>query len=305
MIRRIGTAMVAVLVLLIAAVGVYAADARREHDNAPITIRAVPPVSGVANYQPETWKDTVFVLLIGSDERAGLGGSRGDAMHVIGLNAGAGRATILNLPRDTWVDIPGRRQGRINESYHEGDAQRSAETVRRLTGAPISYVITTTFVGFRSMVDGLGGVTVDVPFLMSDPFSGAAFNPGVQHMNGEQALAWSRNRHIPDGDIRRTANQGQLIVHALSDLRGKGTSATDVIRRLDTLYRNVKTIGIGPIELFRLGRAALAIDPGNVRNYTMPARVGTVGRASVVFAKQPEAGALFADFADDAILQNH
>jgi anionic cell wall polymer biosynthesis LytR-Cps2A-Psr (LCP) family protein len=124
-------------------------------------------------------------------------------------------------------------------------------------------------------------------------------------MNGEQALAFSRDRHIPDGDLMRTAHQGQLIVHALSDLRQKGTSGTDVIRRLDTLYRNVKTIGISPVELFRLARAALAIDPGNVRNYTMPARVGKVGAASVVFVKQPEAGSVFVDFADDGILQNH
>jgi LCP family protein required for cell wall assembly len=305
MIRRVVTAMVALLVLLTAAAGIYAADARRDHDRAPITIRALPQLPGFASYQPGTWNKTVFMLLIGSDEREGLGGSRGDALHVLGLNPAAGRATILNIPRDTWVDIPGRRQGRINEAFHEGDAEREAETVRRLTGAPISYVITTTFAGFKSMVDGVGGVTVDVPYLMSDPNSGAAFNPGVQHMNGEQALAFSRDRHIPDGDIMRTAHQGQLIVHALTDLRRKGTSSTDVIRRLDTLYRNVKTVGISAVDLFRLGRAALAIDPANVRNYTMPARVGKVGQASVVFVKQPEAGALFADFADDAILQGH
>ena len=305
MIRRIASALVAVLVALVAAAGVYSVDLRRDHDNAPITIRAVPPLPGFATYQPDAWKDTVFALLIGSDERPGLGGSRGDAVHVIGINAAAGKATILNIPRDTWVNIPGRRQGRVNEGFHDGNAERAAETVRQLTGAPIRYIITTTFAGFKAMVDGLGGVTVDVPFLMSDPNSGAAFNPGVQHMNGDQALAFSRNRHIPDGDLRRTANQGQLIVHALTDLRQKGTSGTDVIRRLDTLYRNVKTYGISPVELFRLARAALSIDPGNVRNYTMPARLGKAGSASVVFAKQPEAGALFADFADDAILQSH
>ena len=305
MIRRVATALVAVLALLTAAAGVYGVDLRNDHDNAPITIRAVPPLPGFATYQPNTWKDTVFILLIGSDERAGLGGSRGDALHVIGLNAGAAKATILDIPRDTWVNIPGRSSGRINEGYHDGNAELEAETVRRLTGAPIRYVITTTFAGFKAMVDGIGGVNVDVPYLMSDPNSGAAFNPGMQHMGGEQALAFSRDRHIPDGDLMRTAHQGQLIVHALADLRGKGTSASDVIRRMDTLYRNVRTVGIGPMDLFRLARAAMAIDPGNVRNITMPARVGKVGAASVVFVKQPEAGSLFVDFVDDAILESH
>src|SRR4051794_36548496 len=105
LIRRIATAMVAVLVLLTGFAGVYGVDLRNDHDHAPITICAVPPLPGFASYQPNTWKDTVFVLLIGSDERAGLGGSRGDALHVIGLNAGAGKATILDIPRDTWVNI--------------------------------------------------------------------------------------------------------------------------------------------------------------------------------------------------------
>lgn len=303
--RRVATAMVAVLVVATGMAGIYGVNLRNDHDRAEITIRAVPPLPGFATYQPATWKDTVFALLIGSDERAGLDGSRGDALHVIGLNAAAGKATILNLPRDSWVNIPGRKPGRVNEAYRNGDAELEAETVRRLTGAPISYVITTTFAGFKAMVDGIGGVTVNVPYLMSDPNSGAAFNPGVQHFDGNQALAFARDRYIPDGDLVRTAHQGELIIDALSDLRGKGTSATDVIRRMDTLYRNVRTIGISPVDLFRLARAAMSIDPANIRNYTMPARVGKVGKASVVFVKQPEATSLFADFADDGILQSH
>ena len=58
-------------------------------------------------------------------------------------------------------------------------------------------------------------------------------------------------------------------------------------------------------ELYRLARAGLALDPGSVRNYTLPGRVGQVGAASVVFVRQPAASGLFADFADDAVLQSH
>lgn len=304
---RLVRAAVAVLAGLTAVAGVVAADARRDHDAAPITITAVQQPTGpaLASYEPGTWKDTVFVLLVGSDERAGLEGRRGDGLHVVGLNPGAGRATILNIPRDTWVQIPGHGQGRVNEALHFGGAQLQAETVRRLTGAPISYVLTTTFDGFVAMVDALGGVNVDVPYPMDDIFSRARFPQGMQRLNGSQALAFSRNRHIPDGDIRRTANQGQLIIHALSDLRGKGTSGTDTLHYLDVLYRNVRTIGISPTDLFRLGRAALAIPPENVRNITMPSSIGMRGSASVVFVRQPIATRLFVDFADDGVLQNH
>jgi LCP family protein required for cell wall assembly len=272
-----------------------------------VIVTAVQPQDGthLASYEPGTWNRPVFVLLVGSDERAGLDGARGDALHVVGLNPGLNRATIIDIPRDTWVDIPGHGAGRINTGFQFGGPQLQAEVVHRLTGAPISYVITTTFAGLTAMVDAIGGVNVAIPYHMDDKNSGAAFQPGVQRLNGRQALAFSRNRHIPDGDLVRTAHQGQLIVHALSDLRGKGTSGTDVLRYLDVLYRNVKTVGISPTDLFRLGRAALAIPPANVRNFPMPAYVGFKGKLSVVFARQPVAQGVFRDFADDGVLQNH
>jgi LCP family protein required for cell wall assembly len=305
MMRGLARAVVGLLVALLIVGGVYAADARRDHDAAATTITAVRAGPAAAAFEPGTWSSTVFVLLIGSDERAGLDGARGDALHVIGLNPGAQRATIIDIPRDTWVDVPGHGQDRINTAYTIGGAQLQADVVRRLTGAPISYVISTTFAGMTAMVDALGGINVDVPYLMDDPFSGAAFNPGLQHMNGDQVLAFSRDRHLPDGDLVRTAHQGQVIIHALSDLRDKGASGTDIIHYLDVLYRNVRTIGVSPTDLFRLGRAALSVEPGNVRNYAMPATIGFKGKASVVFVRNPEAGSLFADFADDGVLEQH
>jgi LCP family protein required for cell wall assembly len=303
--HRITRVLTAILVVVLLVSGVYATDARRDHEAAATTITAVRPGPAFASYEPGVWTRTVFVLLIGSDERAGLGGARGDALHVVGLNPSAQRATIIDIPRDTWVDIPGHGQGRINTAYQFGGPELQAEVVRRLTGAPISYVITTTFAGLVKMVDDLGGVNVEVPYLMDDPNSGAAFNPGLLHMNGGQVLAFSRDRHIPDGDLVRTAHQGEVIIHALSDLRGKGSSGTDILHYLDVLYRNVRTVGVSPTDLFRLGRAALAIDQANVRNYAMPASIGFKGAASVVFVRNPEAGSLFADFADDGVLQQH
>ena len=296
--------MTRVLALLLSASMIWTAHLWRDHAEADIVLQKVD-VDGIAGYNPGTWTATTFVLAIGSDERPGLDGARGDALHLIGLNPKAGKATIMNFPRDTWVDIPGHGQGRINEAYRYGGAKLQAETVSRLTGVPIQYVLTTTFAGFISMVDALGGVEVDVPYLMDDQNSGAAFNPGPVRMTGERALAFSRNRHIPDGDVSRTAHQGQLIIHGLTDLRAKGTSASDVLRYLDVLFRNIRTEGIDSTDLYRLGRAALRIEPGQVRNYTIPVFGGMRGSASVLFVRQPAATSLFVDFADDGILQAH
>jgi anionic cell wall polymer biosynthesis LytR-Cps2A-Psr (LCP) family protein len=188
----------------------------------------------------------------------------------------------------------------VNEAFRYGGPQLQAETVRRLTGAPISYVLTTTFAGTVAMVDRMGGLDVDIPFRMDDRNSGAAFEPGRQRINGSQVLAY-----IPDGDIRRTANQGQVLVHVLEHVRKAGVGGTHVLRYLDVLYRNVRVEGIPPTDLYRLARAATRIEPRNVRNYTIPVRVGTVGSASVVFLRQPEGSVLFQDFVDDAVLGIH
>jgi LCP family protein required for cell wall assembly len=304
MTSRIARVLVALLAVTTAAAGMYAVGARRDHDRAPLVLQQVNPDPSRASYQPNRWGTTVFVLALGSDERPGLDSARTDAIHVIGLNPGQRKATVINIPRDTWVEIPGRGQGRINTAYTLGGAQLAADTVGRLVGVQLGYVLVTTFAGLQRMVDDLGGVSIDVPYLMSDPNSGAALNPGPQKLNGYQALAWSRNRHIPDGDIARTGHQGELLIHALGDLRAKGIDLTGMVHSLDILYRNVRVIGISAPDVFRLGRAALSIEPHNVRNYTIPVVAGFKGAASVLFVR-PAASGLFADFADDAVLQQH
>ena len=292
-----------VLALLLVLPSLYVVDVALDRADAGVLLQKVD-TSGEAQYDPGRWKDLTFVLLVGSDERAGLEGARGDALHLVALNPTYKQATMINFPRDTWVEIPGHGQGRINEAYRYGGAQLQAETVSRLTGAPIQYVLSTTFAGLVAMVDTMGGLEIDIPYHMDDRNSGAAFEPGRQRYNGTQVLAFSRNRHIPDGDISRTGHQGQVIIHALESLRQRGTSGTQVLGYLDVLFRNVKTDGISPTDLYRLGRAALAVEPGAVRSYTVPSQVGMRGSQSVVFVR-PQASSLFADFADDGILQAH
>ena len=244
-----------------------------------------------------------FMLVIGRDGRAGIGGNRGDALHVIGVNPAQGRATMLDIPRDTWIDIPGHGRERINAAFEFGGQELQARTVSAFTGVPIAFSIVTNFDGLIGMVDDLGGVDVDVPQAMNDSFSGAFFPQGRLHMNGHQALAFSRNRHLGDGDITRTYNQGSLILAALAKFRAQ-SGAVAVVQNLQVLLRRASAQGVSVRDLYRLGRLGLSVDPANVRNVVMPARLGQVGPASVVFPG-PGADSLFADFRDDAILQSH
>jgi polyisoprenyl-teichoic acid--peptidoglycan teichoic acid transferase len=247
----------------------------------------------------------VFLLVLGTDGRPGLAGVRADAIHVIGVNPSTHQATILNIPRDSWVDIPGHGFGRVNEAYNHGGPQLQASTVSRMIGGPIHYIAVTDFDGLQRMVDELGGVPVDVPMPMNDPASGAFFPQGRVHMNGGEVLAFTRNRHLPDGDFRRTGHQGQLIINSLMHLRASGTSPTDTLRYLAVLMRHTDTQGLPPLELYRLGRLGLSIDPAQVRSVTLPGKIRTVSGKSVVIVPAEQAVPLFGDFVDDAVLQGH
>ena len=248
--------------------------------------------------------EPVFILVMGHDVAASDGRSRGDALHVIGMNAEAGRATILNIPRDTWTDIPGRGIDKINAAHYYGGPLLQARAVSALVGIDISIVLSTGFEGFADMVDDLGGVDVDVPFAMNDPKSGAVFPKGTVRMDGGAALAFARNRSIPGGDFTRTQDQGILILAALSKLRDSAPTASNALSWMSVLAKHTRLDGIGLGDLYRLGRVALSIDPENVRNITMPGTTGSAARQSVVFVGGGAAG-LFADFRDDAILQRY
>jgi anionic cell wall polymer biosynthesis LytR-Cps2A-Psr (LCP) family protein len=177
-----------------------------------------------------------------------------------------------------------------------------ARAVSALVGVDIPIVLTTGFQGLADMVDELGGIDVDVPFPMNDTKSGAVFPAGTVRMDGGAALAFARNRAVPGGDFTRTHDQGILILAGLSKLRGSTPTAANTLKWMAVLARHTRFDGVGLGDLYRLGRLALSIEPANVRNVTMPGRVGSAANQSVVFAGA-SAPALFADFRDDAILQ--
>lgn len=245
-----------------------------------------------------------FILMIGNDGRPGLEGIRGDGIHLVGVNPADRSATILNIPRDTWVSIPGHGAEKITRSMEFGGLQLQVQTVAALTGVNFSFAVTVGFDGFKNLINEMGGLHVQVPYRMFDRNSGADFQPGRVHMMGEGALSFARNRNIPNGDISRTAHQALVMIGALERAREVAKSPFEVMRLLGLMARHVQVEGVGFRDLYSLTAFGLSIDPARVRSVTMPSAIGKVGRADVVFAAGGS-DSLFADFRDDAILQSH
>jgi LCP family protein required for cell wall assembly len=235
-----------------------------------------------------------YVLLVGNDDRPGVGGARGDALHLVGVNPALGKATMLDIPRDTcW------NGDKINAANAQGGGPAQAAAVGGLVGVSVSYVVDVNFDKFLALVDGVGGVTLNVPTEMHDTYSGAYFHPGVQHLNGTQALAFSRDRHdFPSSDIIRTANQGLLIVSAIAQLQHAATVG-EQFHLISLLYQHADLSGFGIIDLYRLGRIMYRIPPAQIRSVTIP--IGGGGCLSL----GSDAAGFFADFRDDAVLESH
>jgi LCP family protein required for cell wall assembly len=252
-----------------------------------------------ADYQGEPG-GTQFILLIGSDLRAGVGGSRGDALHVLAVNPKRHKGTIVNIPRDTCAAIPGNGTTKINAANAYGGPPLMAATINQMLGVHISYSVLVDFEGFGAIVNGVGGVTIKVPTNMNDHYSGAVFAPGTYHVDGGGALAFSRDRHdFARGDITRTENQGSLILAAISQLRDRASTPAGAFRLLALLGRRSTITGASLNDLYRLGRLAQSTNAANIRNFTIP--VGG-GACLPLLSSAPAA---FADFADDGILETH
>jgi LCP family protein required for cell wall assembly len=247
--------------------------------------------------------DLVFVLVIGSDARPkeDLTKTRADSVHLLAVNPATGQGTILGLPRDAWVEIPGKGRGKINSALAAGGPSLLAATVRRTTGLPVDYYLLTGFTGLTKMVDELGGVDVMVERRMSDKASGAFFERGWHRFSGTEALAFSRNRNdVANGDFSRSGNHGVLMLAALAKMRGEVGDDDGLGRWIDVMLRHVR-LDV-PLSSLR-GLAALArnLDPARMTNVVAPGRIGKAGGQSVVFLTKG-AVTLFDDLRADGVV---
>ncbi|WP_216830634.1 LCP family glycopolymer transferase [Alkalihalobacterium elongatum] len=161
-------------------------------------------------------KDNISILLLGEDRRPDEPISRTDAIMVATFNKSDNSIILTNIPRDTRVNIAGReRIDKINHAHAFGGVDMIIDTVEEFLEIPIDYFIRVDFQAFIAIVDAIGGIEVEVPFDFTERGTDRVwyeFTEGVQHLNGEEALAYTRMRkQDPRGDIGRGQRQQQVM----------------------------------------------------------------------------------------------
>ena len=166
------------------------------------------------------------ILLLGSDTRSGseaalVSGSRADTIMLMHIPADGKGVYLVSIMRDTWVDIPGYGPAKINAALNYGGISLQVATVENLVGVKIDHVAEMEFEGFKSLVNSVGGVDVQVPFDFD--INAWSFHQGIQHMDGGAALAFVRARYqFADGDYQRVRNQRAFLRGLYSTMKAKG-----------------------------------------------------------------------------------
>ena len=170
-------------------------------------------------------------LMVGSDSRQGLtheqqealatggdtGNGRTDTILVVHMPAlGSGTpTTMVSIPRDSYVPIPGYGRDKINAAFSIGGAPLLAQTVEQATGLRIDHYAEIGFGGFAGLVDGLGGVTVCPTAPIDDPLAGINLAAGCQKLQGRDALGYVRSRATPRADLDRMVDQRRFMAALL------------------------------------------------------------------------------------------
>jgi LCP family protein required for cell wall assembly len=251
-------------------------------------------------------RSVVWILCLGSDARPGQGltSERADAIQLVGLNLDTGAGTMIGIPRDSYVEIPGHGRDKINASMTYGGPQAMAGSVGQLVGVHPDYVFTTGFLGFRAMVRAIDGVTVDSKFAFSDPVRPQGYHVGKNVLNPFQALIFGRVRHpLPRGDFDRSANQQELLRSILRKVRGHQSTPGFLEHGLLAAMKNMNT-DLSPAALYRLAQAVNGIVPSKLKGCVVQGPTGYAGAASVVYPDVAQARRIGDDARKDGTL-NH
>lgn len=225
------------------------------------------------NGHEAVWKGQqyVHILLLGLDRRDDEP-TRSDTMMIVTVDLWDGVASMLSIPRDLVVPIPGHGEDRVNAAYVYGQLAHpndpvagpalAVQTVSRQFKVPIEHYLQVDFNGFRGAVDAVGGVDINVTETIDDPeyptddygYKHIHFDPACYHMDGEQALEYARTRHSGSDDQRR--DRQMQVMQAVLDRTGN----LDAARRLPEI---VKSLGAsvqtsipweGQLSLARMSR---------------------------------------------------
>lgn len=269
-------------------------------------------------------------LIIGSDTRSFVAGNseeqafgdpkdqtgqRSDTMMIVHVEPQAKRTLIVSIPRDTWVNIPGIGQSKINAAFNKdlgGGPDKVVETIKANFDVPINHYVEVDFSSFKGVVDALGSIPVYFPYPTQDTVTGLNIRtPGCIQLDGDMALAYVRSRHYeekingrwrsdPTADLGRIKRQQDFMRRVAGEAIKGGIANPLTARKMadSTLKKLQVDNAFESSDIYRLINSFRDVDPNDterVRMETLPGTGAMRNGQSVLLVKQPEASEILAD----------
>lgn len=274
-------------------------------------------VPALADYpeRPGSGQGTTW-LLVGSDSRQDLspeqqaelatggdiGNGRTDTILLVHIPAigSSTPATMVSIPRDSYLAIPGYGEDKVNAAFSLGGAPLLAQTVELATGLHLDHYGEIGFDGFATLVDAVGGVTMCPVEPINDPLAGIDLPAGCQELDGRSALGYVRTRATPRADLDRMIHQREFM----SALLHRATSPEVLLNPLRWQPMAKAAADSMAVDedahVWDLARLAWAMH-GEMVTTTVPIGEFTGSNSgSVVVWDSDAAGRLFTALADDA-----
>jgi LCP family protein required for cell wall assembly len=210
------------------------------------------------------------IIVLGVDD---IYGSRSDTIMVLHVNPEKKEAAVVSIPRDTLANIPGRGLDKINHAYAYGQADLARRTAEELLHITIPYYVTINLAGIESLIDKIGGITIDVEKRMYYvDYAGSLYIdllPGRQKLNGRQAMGYLRFRHT-DNDFARIGRQQKFIQSLASELMKRENLVKSpglffgLLSCVDTNLNSRETLGLSLAlrRAYELGQITMSTLPG-------------------------------------------
>ncbi|QIX27866.1 LytR family transcriptional regulator [Nocardioides sp. JQ2195] len=253
--------------------------------------------------------EAVNILLMGVDRRSDVattgddaqapewiaGAQRTDTLMLLHIDGDRRGASIISLPRDSWVQVPGHGHAKINAAFSLAGPSLAVETIENLTNVRIDHLAVIDWEGFRQMTDEVGGVVVEVPETVHDSARDITWTAGTHVLNGQQALDYVGQRYgLPGGDLDRVRRQQAFLRAVLqANLHTAMRSDPFMLHHfLRTLARHASIDAEwSTIDMGRLAVSLRNLRSADIHYFTAPVSgLGREGAQSVVHLDH-EAGA--------------
>ncbi len=264
------------------------------------------------------------ILVVGSDSRAAdtgsdakqfgsastVGGQRSDTIMVVHVDPQSTTATMMSIPRDLWVPIPGKTYSqRINTTFDTGP-DLLVQTIEQDLGISIDHYVEVNFQSFRDVVNAVGGVKEYFPTPARDAYSLLNIpNPGCYNLSGDMALSFVRARHYEykvngrwvseaESDLARIKRQQSFIKKVIAKAQGSGLTNPIALNNIIGGVTGNLTLdkGFSQNLLLSLGKRFRGLSPDSLPTATLPTSPATVSGADVLLLQQPQAQQAIADF---------